>query len=175
VNIAINAISSILAFVLAASGIGKLLRLRRFRGALVGTYGIPVTVARPLMVAVPLYEIAASVLLLSDQTRMIGLAATGTFFLAVFFLASAAFLAGRSGDGGCFGELIDQRLGSGTLARLLVLMGLDAAAIMLALPGVGGRLLLPGAIDIGLAIAGGGIATVGLLAAKRAARAMNGE
>jgi Methylamine utilisation protein MauE len=164
-----------LALVLLVSGVGKLARPSRFAAALSGTYGVPSPIARPLSIGVPIYELATAVLLVPTETRIAGLLASAFFLSATLVLASAAYLAGRTGDCGCFGDVIEDRLGRSTLLRLSLLLALSCAAGVLTLPGVGSDLGLPGPAELTLSIGGLTVAALVLVAAARAARAMARE
>jgi Ca2+/Na+ antiporter len=167
-----SAIAIAVAAVLAASSVGKLLRLGPFGLALTGTYGIPTGIARPLKVLVPVYEMAAAILLANVGTRALGLISSGVFFAVAFVIVAAAYVTGRTGDCGCFGELIQQPLGRGTSVRLSILLSLNGIALMLAVPSLDGRLLFPSAIEWVVAASGLVIAVTVFLAARRATHAM---
>lgn len=106
----------VLAAVFAVAGAAKLADRAGARKAAVD-FGAPEAVAGPLAVALPLAELAVSVLLLPAGTARWG-ALGGLALLAVFSAAIAVALArGRAPDCHCFGQLHSEPAGGKALAR----------------------------------------------------------
>ncbi|HET6771651.1 MAG TPA: MauE/DoxX family redox-associated membrane protein [Actinomycetota bacterium] len=120
----------VLAGVFATAGVAKLMNLTGSRRAL-EDFGVPVRLARPGGVLLPLFEIAiAASLLLPFSAQWGALAAAG--LLGAFIVVIANALAhGRAPDCHCFGQLHSEPAGWSTLARNGVLVGLAAAVAAL--------------------------------------------
>jgi hypothetical protein len=135
--------TAVLVGVFLVSAASKVRDLGSFSSALTATYGIPGPAARPLRVVVPIVEFGIAVGLIIEPTRGLALIWALSFLLVVLMVASSAYLAGRTGDCGCFGDLIQEQLGRGTLARLCGLLVVCAIGLAGQLGYVGNGPLLP--------------------------------
>lgn len=124
------ALRLLLAGVFATAGVAKLMDLTGSRRAL-EDFGVPVRLARPGGVMLPLFEIAiAAALLFPISARWGAFAAAG--LLGAFIVVIANALAhGRAPDCHCFGQLHSEPAGWSTLARNGVLIGLAATVAAL--------------------------------------------
>jgi hypothetical protein len=161
-----------LATILTFSGITKLFNRDGFSSALVGTFGLPKALGQPMSLAVPVFELMIAAGLLIEPLVIASLIAATLFFSAALIVAGLAFVSGRSGDCGCFGDLVEDELGRKTLARLGALIGLSALGIAVFTPTVRGDLWLPAFLEPVFAALGVGLAVLGVIAARRAARVM---
>jgi uncharacterized membrane protein YphA (DoxX/SURF4 family)/peroxiredoxin len=116
--------------VFGTAGVAKLMDLTGSRRAL-EDFGVPVRLARPGGVLLPLFEIAiAASLLFPFSARWGAFAAAG--LLGAFIVVIANALAhGRAPDCHCFGQLHSEPAGWSTLARNGVLVGLAATVAAL--------------------------------------------
>lgn len=129
----VAAVSLPAAGVLAVSAFGKLLAPARFARVLRETYRFGQSAAIRLSVVVITSEVACSGLLLLPDTRRVGLVLTTLFLAAIWSVATFTIVTGGTGDCGCFGALLDTRLGGGTLLRLSVMLIAVTAASAAAL------------------------------------------
>jgi uncharacterized membrane protein YphA (DoxX/SURF4 family)/peroxiredoxin len=120
----------LLAAVFATAGVAKLLDLTGSRRAL-EDFGVPVRLARPGGLLLPLFEIAiAAALLFPGSARWGAFAAAG--LLGAFVVVIANALAhGRAPDCHCFGQLHSEPAGWSTLARNSVLIAVAATVAAL--------------------------------------------
>jgi hypothetical protein len=113
----------VLAVVLALAAVGKLLDPRGARRA-AREFGVPVRLAGPVAIVLPLVELAAAVALVGRGSARWG-ALGALALLALFSLVIARALAnGRHPDCHCFGQLHSTPAGRGAFLRNLVLAGL---------------------------------------------------
>jgi uncharacterized membrane protein YphA (DoxX/SURF4 family)/peroxiredoxin len=124
------ALRLVLAAVFATAGVAKLMDLTGSRRAL-EDFGVPVRLAHPGGVLLPLFEMAiAAALLFPLSARWGALAAAG--LLGAFIVVIGIALAhGRAPDCHCFGQLQSEPAGWRTLARNVVLIGLAATVAAL--------------------------------------------
>ncbi len=124
----------VLGLVLLATAAGKLLDVRGF-AAVLGTYqAFPESALVPLALAVPLAELVLAGWLFSGK-RLIGAAAGALALHVVYAIWAAAALARglRLPNCGCFGVFLPRPLGWRTVAEDLVLAGLSAWLLRIAL------------------------------------------
>ena len=118
----------ILAAVLAAAGLAKLLRPSASREAM-AAFGVSASLAPVAAVAVPVAEIVVAVTLVPASTSETA-AAVAFLMLAAFTVAVGVNLArGRAPACGCIGAVSAEPIGPGTIVRNLVLMGLAAFVV----------------------------------------------
>ena len=118
----------VLSAVFATAGVAKLMDLTGSRRAL-EDFGVPVRLARPGGLLLPLFEIAiAAALLFPISARWGALAAAG--LLGAFIVVIANALAhGRAPDCHCFGQLHSEPAGWTTLVRNGVLVGVASTIV----------------------------------------------
>ncbi len=122
-----------LAGVFALAAVGKLTD-RNARRAMI-RFGVPASLATPVVIALPLAEIGVAVALIPAPTARLGaLASVG--LLSAFTIAIVVNLAlGRRPDCNCFGQVHSSRVGAATILRNLAL-GAVAAFIAWGGPGL---------------------------------------
>jgi hypothetical protein len=109
-----------LAAILAASGIGKLLDINRFRLTLMDTYSFNPTASKILAISTPLAELAIAGLLAAPPLASVGLGIAAAFLGGMAATAARAWTAGADGECGCFGVLATTKLSGWTVVRLVV-------------------------------------------------------
>jgi uncharacterized membrane protein YphA (DoxX/SURF4 family)/thiol-disulfide isomerase/thioredoxin len=120
----------VLAGVLGTAGVAKLLDLSGSRQAL-EDFGVPLRLARPGGVLLPISELVIAVSLLFPPTARWGaLAAAGLLGLFVVVIANA-LAHGRAPDCHCFGQLSSEPAGWGTLLRNGILIALAVTVVAL--------------------------------------------
>jgi thiol-disulfide isomerase/thioredoxin len=143
----------LLAAVLVAAGVGKLLDLEGSRRA-VAAFGVPSSIAGGLGTLLPVLELVAAAALVAGVASVVPIevgALSALILLAAFSVAIAASLArGRAPDCHCFGKLHSAPIGPWTLAR-------NSALLVVA------AFVASGGAPVGSAAAGA--AALGLLAA----------
>jgi len=151
---------TVLAAVLAASGVAKLADLRGSREAM-GGFGVPAGIARAAGLALPLAELAAALgLAVPGLARPAAVLATALF--VSMSLAIVRLLAiGQAPDCHCFGRLRSEPVGASTLVRSSTLA---LAAGLVAVHGAGASL---GGAEVVVAL---GAAAGAWALARRAAR-----
>jgi hypothetical protein len=112
----------VVAAVLALAAVGKLLDLSGARRS-VREFGVPVRLAEPVVIVLPLVEIAAAVALVGRGSARWG-ALGALVLLGLFTVGIVRVLAqGRHPDCHCFGQLHSMRAGRGAVLRNLLLAG----------------------------------------------------
>jgi len=115
----------VLAAVLGAAGVAKLLRPKASRASM-AAFGIPPALAGAAAVAIPVAEVAVAVLLVPANTAEAA-AIAAFLMLAAFTLGVGANLVrGRAPACGCFGAVSSGPIGPATIVRNLALMALAA-------------------------------------------------
>jgi hypothetical protein len=161
------AIAAVIAALFAVSGAAKLPQGARFEEILQTTYGFREADARRFKKVVPLAELTCAVLLIIPELRGVGLLAAGGFLLPTLYVASTSYLAGRGGDCGCFGDLYHQRLGRGTILRLLAMLAALAIAFSVSLSRTSLSLAIPSEVAAGLIAVALVIGVAGLISGIR--------
>lgn len=111
----------ILAATFAVAGVAKLTNLERSRKA-IRDFGLPGWLAAPLGVLLPVVELAAALLLLTQSTVLWGDLAAIALLLAFIVAISINLSLGRKPDCNCFGQVHSKPIGWPTLLRNLVLL-----------------------------------------------------
>jgi peroxiredoxin/uncharacterized membrane protein YphA (DoxX/SURF4 family) len=118
-----------LALVFTVASLAKLRDLRGARQGLVD-FGVPLAVARPVAVLLPVGELATAVALVVPATVWLG-GVAGAVLLAAFTAAIAANLwRGRRPDCRCFGQIAAGPIGASSIARNLLLMALAMSVVV---------------------------------------------
>ena len=127
-DLLILGIRVVLALVFAVAGGAKLLDVVGSRRSL-EDFGVPMFLARPLALLLPLAELACAVALLVDPWALTGaLGAAG--LLILFVLAISLNLSrGRRPDCHCFGRLSSEPIGAATLIRNALLLALTGVIL----------------------------------------------
>ncbi len=120
-----------LAVVFVAAAVGKLADRGGSASAAHGL-GVPQTWAGPVAGVLPVAELAVAAALLWRPTA-VGGAAAGLFLLALFTcLVVLNLRGGRRPPCRCFGRVDDGPIGTGTVVRNLVLMGVAVGVLLTA-------------------------------------------
>jgi thiol-disulfide isomerase/thioredoxin len=124
----------LLGAVFVVAGVAKLADREGSRRA-VADFGVPVALAAPLGVLLPLAELAVAVALIPTSTALWG--AVGALLLLLLFVAGigANLARGRRPDCRCFGQLHSSPAGWSTLARNGVLAAIAALVVWRGLEG----------------------------------------
>lgn len=123
----------LLAAVFVVAGVTKLVDRERGRESVVA-FGVPLRLAGPIALALPVVEIVISALLVFSQTATVGAIAALALLLAFCVAIATAMARGESPECHCFGQLHSEPIGWKTLARNGVL-ALAAAVVAVAGPG----------------------------------------
>lgn len=113
----------ILAAVFAVAGVAKLIDLRGSRQAMAG-FGLPESLAAPAGLALPLVELAIGAALIPGRTAWAASLAASALLLLFIAGIGVNLIRGRRPDCHCFGQLHSEPIGSGTIARNLVLLAI---------------------------------------------------
>jgi hypothetical protein len=153
------------------SGSAKLTDLAGFRAVLRDSYEFPTLFASAAAPVVPTVEIASSVLLLT-QHILPGLVLAFGLLLAIASIVTRAWIRGATGECGCLGTLVRDRISFATVLRAALLLCLAGLAIVLRL----GWLDSPDAqignpaLSAALSVVGAGILVMLLVAAAAVLR-----
>jgi peroxiredoxin len=158
----------LLGAVFVVAGVAKLADREGSRRA-VADFGVPVALAAPLGVLLPLAELAVAVALIPTSTALWG--AVGALVLLLLFVAGIGvnLARGRRPDCRCFGQLHSSPAGWSTLARNGVLAAIAALVVWRGFEGEVGPSVTGwiGALSTGqLLILAGGTVVLALLAAQ---------
>jgi len=158
----------LLAAVFVVAGVAKLADREGSRRA-VADFGVPVALAAPLGILLPLAELAVAATLIPTSTAFWG--AVGALVLVLLFVAGigANLARGRRPDCHCFGQLHSSPAGWSTLARNGVLAAVAALVVWRGLEGEVGPSVIAwiGALStVQLLILAGGPVVLALLAVQ---------
>ncbi len=118
----------LLAVIFLLAGSTKLVDPAGSRKAL-RDFGLPLALARPLVLLLPLLEILVAAALIPNETAWLG-ACGALALLAVFVIGvSVAMVRGRKPDCHCFGQLHSEPVGWQTLVRNAVLAGVAGLVV----------------------------------------------
>jgi methylamine dehydrogenase accessory protein MauD len=124
------ALRLLLAAVFATAGVAKLLDIFGSRRAL-EDFGVPIRLARPGGVLLPLFEIAIAAAMLFPLSARWGAFAAAGLLGAFVVVISNAMAHGRAPDCHCFGQIHSEPAGWSTLARNVVLIGFAVSVAIL--------------------------------------------